>query len=179
MPVLRNSCYDVSATATLYDDVFKAVQAKNIRLTEIYGSTETAGAGWRNHWERDFSLFLYWHFSGAEGSYSLQDKENNTIYPLLDDVALLDNNQFKILGRKDKQVNVAGILVNLDKVREKIIALPTVQHCKITAKQVNQTSVPEAAVHLVVDNKKEREVFENQLRSIFPAHERPAKLYYL
>lgn len=112
--------------------------------------------GWRNHWERDFSLFLYWYFSGTEGSYSLKDKENNAIYPLVDDIALLNNNQFKLLGRKDKQVNVAGILVNLDKVREKIIALPNVQQYKITEKQVNQTSVLEAAVHLVVDNEKER-----------------------
>lgn len=159
MPILSNGCYRVTATATLYDDVFKAVHAKNIRLTEIYGSIETAGVGWRDHREYDFKLFPYWSFSGTEGRYSLEDKENKANYSLMDDITLLDNNQFKILGRKDKQVNVAGILVNVDKVREKIIALPNIEQCKITAKQVNQTLVLEASIHLIIDNQNERSIF--------------------
>ena len=181
LPVLPEKilhCLGVSAASPLYDGLYQSITSKNITLTEIYGSTETSGVAYRKNWKDSFSLFPYWEFINDNNSIAIKDLKSHTVYSLMDDVTQTGYNQFVIVGRKDKEIKIAGILVNLDYVNTMIRQLPNIQQCSVSAKAIDNDVKIQASISLYTDGEKERADIKQQIRETLLSHERPRIIHF-
>lgn len=179
LPDHLNSVYGVSSGAPLFDSLYEMVQQKGIQLTDIFGASESAGIGFRKNRKDAFSLFPYWSVKDEEKRYSLQDKDSGRFYPLMDEIQWENDNGFRVLGRKDKQINIAGILVDLDGVSSAIKQLANVRFCTVSAKAIQGEVKLEAAIQLISDTEQERRQIIQEIRSLLPAQERPGCIDFL
>lgn len=115
----------VSSTAPCPDEVARAVAARGlVRLVQVYGSSETAGVGWRDSPDEDYRLFPYWEVNeGADRSaVASPDKGGVALtrvrtdgsragYPLQDKLAWSAPGRFRPAGRIDHAVQVGGMNV--------------------------------------------------------------------
>jgi long-chain acyl-CoA synthetase len=111
------------STAPCPPETAAAVQAMGLaRMIEIYGSTETAGIGWREAGASDFTLLDTWQ-PGVDGN--LMDDQGQEVPPpdWLDWQAA---RRFTVRGRKDGVVQVAGVNVDLAEVRKCLLLVPGV-----------------------------------------------------
>lgn len=99
---------------------------------EVYGATETAGIGWKSHPLSAYALFPFWikTESPTEINRQLLDGYLKT-YPLQDNLEWISPTQFILKGRKDEMVQVGGINVSLQLVREKLIYHPLIKDAAI------------------------------------------------
>lgn len=171
-------CYGVSAAAPLFNGMYENLIQKNILLTEIYGATETAGVGYRDNSKRPFALFPYWELIQGKNNLTLKDKTNGQEYQLMDNIEPLNDVEFTVEGRKDKQVNIAGNLVNLDKVQLVILKIEGVKQCRISAKAMGGEIVLQASITTHFDSEVDKSRITNQIRELLPAHERPGMIYF-
>jgi long-chain acyl-CoA synthetase len=75
-------CWGISASAPLNNDLYRSLTRQGFQITEIYGSTETAGVGYRQSAEQAFSLFDYWNFKVAQNNiiHQVTGKELSLIH---------------------------------------------------------------------------------------------------
>lgn len=89
------------------------------RLIEIYGSSETAGIGWREAPEAAFRLLPYW--SRDPASPECLQRQGAAGEPLSleppDRLQWLDPEHVQVLGRRDGAVQVGGVNVFPERVR--------------------------------------------------------------
>ena len=99
---------------------------------EIYGASETAGIGWKNHPLSSYTLFPFWQKteSATEINRKLVDGDFKT-YPLQDYLEWISPTQFSLKGRKDEMVQVGGINVSLHLVREKLMKHPLIKEVAV------------------------------------------------
>ena len=92
----------LSSSAPLDQKTWRALQEKGLSLSEIYGSSETAGLGWRSTPDAGFTPLPYWHFD--------QDQwlRGDTSYDAPDHIDWDDEGRFKPTGRRDGAVQVGG-----------------------------------------------------------------------
>ncbi|MCS0598238.1 AMP-binding enzyme [Massilia agri] len=107
----------VSSTAPCPDEVARAVQAAGVRrLVQVYGSSETAGVGWREGPDEDYRLFPYWR-RGEANPEGVQTLTRQTENDGTRQVALQDKLEWqgparlRPAGRVDQAVQVGGINV--------------------------------------------------------------------
>lgn len=104
----------VTSTAPCADHISEAIERAGLaRLFHVYGSSETAGIGWRSDWRNPYRLFPHWSFDA--------DKPNDLIRTLPDGTSLratcqdaLDRQSpqtFLVGERHDAAVQVGGINV--------------------------------------------------------------------
>lgn len=136
----------VTSTAPCADEVARAVAAAGVeRLVQVYGSTETAGVGWRAGPDEDYRLFSYWQAgapaeaapetgaaqqgagvlvrTGADGGrveVELQDK-----------LVWTAPERFRPAGRIDHAVQVGGINVFPGYVADVLRMHPAVQDATV------------------------------------------------
>lgn len=119
-----------SSTAPLNEDIAtEACRAGLHRLVEVYGSSETAGVGWRDRCDASsyFTLFRRWERAG-EGMIR---SESRTV-DLPDWVTWRDDRRFLPSGRRDSVVQVGGANINLDELRDTILTLvPEATDCAV------------------------------------------------
>lgn len=111
------------STAPCPPETAEAVRGTGLaRLIEIYGSTETAGIGWRSAGAGAFTLLDTWQ-PGPDGT--LLDDHGAAVTPpdWLDWQAA---RRFTVRGRKDGQVQIAGVNVDLAEVRACLMGVPGV-----------------------------------------------------
>jgi 4-coumarate--CoA ligase (photoactive yellow protein activation family) len=168
----------VTAASPMYQDLYNQISSKNIVLTEIYGSTETAGVGFRKNCQEPFKLFPYWQIKDINGSIELEDRDTHKSYPLMDNIYQFSNQTFSILGRKDQQIKIAGHLVNLDILKKTIQRLSNICECSISAKAESNEIVLYADLKLNIDNDAERLNIKQEIRNLLPAHEQPRFIYF-
>ena len=115
----------VTSTAPCPAEVAIAVAALGIPLTEIFGSTESAGLGWRQDPDDAFRRFPWWHsVSGEQWFRSLDGKRH--VVSLPDHLVLSAESRFQPSGRRDPVVQVGGINVSTAEVRDQLMAHPAV-----------------------------------------------------
>jgi 4-coumarate--CoA ligase (photoactive yellow protein activation family) len=178
LPSNLSDIYGVTAAAAMHQALFSQIRSKNIKLTEIYGSTETAGVGYRLESQNPFTLFPYWHLNGLNEDIELEDQDNFRLYQLMDHINLYNNQTFSVVGRKDQQIKVAGHLVNLDLLKNKIETLPTIKRCTLSAKADNNGTVIQATIMLLKDTEELRLQTKKEIRDLLHAHERPRIFYF-
>lgn len=110
-------------------DISNNLYKKNIsQFIEVYGSSETAGVGWRKKAEDPYLLFPYWH-PGAERTKlvrSLVSGDSLTV-EIQDNLDWTSDQSFFVIGRKDNVVQVGGMNVNLTTVAHTLKQHPLIQ----------------------------------------------------
>lgn len=99
----------VTSTAPCPDALADELAGAGLRLLQVYGSSETAGVGWREQGAAPFTLLPYWH--AIEGTHELARRMpdgSNVRYPLQDKLAWEDARRFRPAGRIDQAVQVGG-----------------------------------------------------------------------
>lgn len=99
------------------------------RLVEVYGSSETAGVGWRDRCASDvpFTLFSRWERAGE-----VELRSGDRTVELPDRLVWHDQRHFEPAGRRDAVVQVGGTNVNLDDLRERVLRLiPEAHDCAL------------------------------------------------
>ena len=121
----------VNSTGPCSQEVSLSLLAHNLKtFYEVYGASETAGIGWRNHPLADYTLFPYWHKHATEPQLS-RENTHPTVAKLQDRLDWTSGNQFKVLGRKDDIVQVGGNNVSLNHVQQILLQHPLVKAAAI------------------------------------------------
>ncbi|MGJ7916301.1 AMP-binding enzyme [Massilia sp. LXY-6] len=102
----------VSSTAPCPDPLARGLADAGLRLLQVYGSSETAGIGWREEAGVPFSLLPHWSRvdAPAELARALPDG-GMARYPLQDKLEWEDERRFRPAGRVDAAVQVGGVNV--------------------------------------------------------------------
>lgn len=83
-------------------------------LIQIYGSTETAGIGWRVNADAYFELLPRWQ--RAPDGAGLAESDSGTLHPLPDSVDWMDERRLLPVARRDRAVQVGGTNVYPERV---------------------------------------------------------------
>ncbi len=122
----------ISSTQRLPDEWMRQIARRGGRIVEMYGSSETAGVAWRQQPDA-FQLLKRWskHADGTlvDGYSDLRQVD------VPDQVEWLDERHFRVIGRVDRIVKIAGERVDLDAVEAHILRFPGV-----TSARVRQTT---------------------------------------
>ena len=118
----------VTSTAPCPDDVAAGLAAAGLRLVQVYGSSETAGVGWRDAVGAPFTLLPYWRRADDPGTLvrALPDGTTRN-YPLQDKLDWRDADRFVPAGRLDAAVQVGGTNVFPAYVAEVLAMHPQVE----------------------------------------------------
>jgi 4-coumarate--CoA ligase (photoactive yellow protein activation family) len=102
----------VTSTAPCPDPLAQALADAGLRLLQVYGSSETAGVGWREAAGAPFTLLPYW--AAVEDPATLaRTLPGGAVarYPLQDKLEWEDGRRFRPAGRIDAAVQVGGVNV--------------------------------------------------------------------
>ncbi len=138
--------HGVTSTSPCPPNLIFSLQQQGLqRMTEVYGSTETAGVGYRHAPVDPYILFNYWQFaengSVANGKTIHENKTQlQRILPdgtlqapiaLMDTLEWKDSRHFIPHKRKDQMVQVAGVNVSPQQVADRLQAHPWVSECAV------------------------------------------------
>ncbi len=102
----------VTSTAPCPEATARAVTDSGLaRLVQVYGSSETAGIGWREAPDAPYELLPGW----LRGQDALIRGDEAVAWP--DHVEWVDARRFRVLGRRDGAVQVGGVNVHPRRVR--------------------------------------------------------------
>ncbi|QIK38356.1 AMP-binding protein [Caldichromatium japonicum] len=109
----------VTSTSPCPPEVWQALAELGCaRIIEVYGSSETAGIGWREGADDPFCLLPHW--TRVPGSPEHLQRPQTAgppcFWPLPDRVLWTGERQFQVLGRRDGAVQVAGINVYPERI---------------------------------------------------------------
>lgn len=121
----------VTSTAPCPDEVALALDGGGLRLVQVYGSSETAGVGWREAAGEPYRLFPYWQaVDGMSVARPGKDGEPES-YALQDRLEWIDARRFMPAGRIDHAVQVGGTNVFPAYVAEVLALHPAVAACQV------------------------------------------------
>lgn len=144
----------VSSTAPCPDAVADALLQMGIaKLVQIYGSSETAGVGWREHAADPYRLLSYWRRDGGAPNELLRELADGqpARHACQDSLAWVDERRFRPTGRIDAAVQVGGANVFPSKVRDALLRHPAVRDAAVRLMRPDEGSrlkafiVPHAA----------------------------------
>jgi 4-coumarate--CoA ligase (photoactive yellow protein activation family) len=111
-PRFADDVAGVSSTAPCPDALAQALLDAGLRLLQVYGSSETAGVGWREEGGAPFTLLPYWTRTGDAATLARTLPDGGTVpYPLQDRLDWEDERRFRPAGRIDNAVQVGGVNV--------------------------------------------------------------------
>ncbi|SMP74979.1 AMP-binding protein [Noviherbaspirillum suwonense] len=115
-----------TSTAPCPDEISEALQQAGLaRLLQVYGSSETAGIGWRFDHEAPYQLLSFWRRAGVDGAGLLRDGDD-AVRQCQDRLTWLDERRFVPTGRIDQAVQVGGMNVFPARVRRELLLHPDV-----------------------------------------------------
>lgn len=127
----------ISSTAPLPAQVAQYVDAQfpHAVLVEIYGSTETAGLGWRSRCHNGFDLLPWWQLQqdGAETVVVCTNSQQR--YPLQDRIEQLGDRRIQVRGRQDAVIQIAGHNINLDTLAARLMQHPDISSARVAYRQ--------------------------------------------
>lgn len=138
------------------------------RVVEVYGSSETAGVGWRDDHAAPYRPFPWLARDGGDG---LTEAETGEALPVQDRLAwTTDGAGFRVAGRRDGALKVAGHLADPAAVARRLEALPGVISADVSP--VKTPGGPRlAAVVTLTPEAREEDLRAAMAR--WPAAERP------
>ncbi|MDB5792885.1 MAG: hypothetical protein JWQ80_2909 [Massilia sp.] len=131
----------VTSTAPCPDAVAQALAAGGLRLLQVYGSSETAGVGWRDAAGEAYRLLPYWRRTEIDNTLE-RDRSGKSAgesaggggverHALQDRLAWRGPDRFIPNGRIDNAVQVGGINVFPAYVGEVLAMHPQVAQCVV------------------------------------------------
>lgn len=155
VPRLAADLVGVTSTAPCPDHVSDAIEKAGIaRLVHIYGSSETAGIGWRSSYRDPYSLFAHWSFSADHADQLLRRLPDGRqqARACQDRLERLGPRTFHVASRYDQGVQVGGINVFPSRVEATLKRHPLVQDAAVRLMRPDEGTrlkafvVPRAAV---------------------------------
>ena len=126
---LPTGVHGVTSTSPCPDDLALNLQAQGLdRLTQVYGSSETAGIGIRQAAAAPYRLMPFWSRDTSDGTRLLRTTPDGTVcaQTLQDRLAWPAAREFRVCGRLDEAVQVAGTNVFPSQVRQVLLDHPQV-----------------------------------------------------
>ena len=126
--------FGVTSTAPCADETSAAVERAGIgALFHVYGSSETAGVAWRASWRDPYRLLRFWSRApGAEHALVRTLPDGEAIGAgLQDHLEWIDARLFRLGARRDAAVQVGGINVFPERVREVLLRHPGVRDAAV------------------------------------------------
>lgn len=134
----------VTSTAPCPADLARALTRPGAlhRLVQVYGSSETAGIGWRERADDPYRLMPHWARDRQNDAVLWRRAADATREPrrveLQDRLEWQDDTRFELRGRVDAAVQVAGINVFPSRVREVLQAHPQVADAVVRPMQAHE-----------------------------------------
>lgn len=102
----------VTSTGPCARDVARRLAASGLFLAEVYGSSESAGVGWRTDANEPYELLPHWRRDGS-GDTLVRQAPDGTAHrcECQDRIAWQDERRFVPAGRRDAAVQVGGVNV--------------------------------------------------------------------
>ena len=147
------------------------------QMLSIYGSTETAGVGFRFGADDPYTLFDYWNWDGrALRRTRPVSRETIRIEPE-DTLEFTDHRHFRPTGRKDAVVQVAGRNVRPAHVASRLAAHPLVERCSVALDDSSNEPRLSAAIVLAAgaDEADAESSLRQWVRDELVSGERPAR----
>jgi long-chain acyl-CoA synthetase len=130
-PALPQDVVGVSSGAPCPDATARALHERGLRLLQVYGSSETAGVGWRERAGEPYRLFSYWRRASRENTIERMLAGEPECFPLQDRLDWIDGEHFVPNGRIDQAVQVGGTNVFPAYVAEVLETHPGVAQCAV------------------------------------------------
>lgn len=115
-----------TSTAPCPSELALGVAGLGIGLTEIFGSSETGGLGWRGDPRSPFRWFPWWRPQGEDRVVRRLPGGESVCAPLPDRLTAAGDGLFRPSGRRDAQVQVGGVNVSPARVRACLLQHPWV-----------------------------------------------------
>ena len=119
----------VTATAPCPNSVCSALRSVGLnRLVQVFGSSETAGVGWRENENEPYTLFRYWYRAANNDNELTRNLSNDAALRVAcpDKLEWHDDRHFIAAGRVDNAVQVGGINVYPSAVRQVLLEHPEI-----------------------------------------------------
>ena len=130
-PAFTPDVTGVSSGAPCPDATALALAAGGMRLLQVYGSSETAGVGWRAAAEDPYRLLPHWRRSDAGNTIERTAANGVERHALQDRLDWIDDERFLPNGRIDQAVQVGGTNVYPAYVAEVLAMHPGVRECVV------------------------------------------------
>ena len=124
----------VTSTAPCPDALARTLEAMGLaRLTQVYGSSETAGIGTRTAAGSAFQVMPFWSRDADDDQRLLRTAANGSIssHAIQDRLEWLDERKFSLCGRLDEAVQVGGTNVFPARVRQVLLDHPEVADAQV------------------------------------------------
>jgi 4-coumarate--CoA ligase (photoactive yellow protein activation family) len=121
--------HGVTSTAPCSDELARGLEEIGLAsLTQVYGSSETAGIGIRRAAATPYQLMPFWSRDAGDGTRMLRKTPDGTVSPhtIQDQLEWPAAREFKVCGRLDEAVQVGGINVFPSQVRQVLLGHPRV-----------------------------------------------------
>ncbi len=127
-PTVPADVVGVTSTAPCDPGVIADLRAQGVsRIIEIYGASETAGVGWRDEPTAPFQLFAHWQPGATPGELLRRAQAGpDRRVEVQDRLEWISSRHFRVLGRTDGAVQVAGVNVFPDRVAAVLATHPAV-----------------------------------------------------
>jgi 4-coumarate--CoA ligase (photoactive yellow protein activation family) len=151
VPAVTDGVIGVSSTAPTPASLIRALQAKGFdRIVEIYGSTETAGVGYRDSPDQPFVLFPFWERAAESEGSDLRrldaNGEGRELAEVMDELEWVGDRAFRPLRRRDDAVQVGGTNVFPALIERRLIALPYIADAHVRLMRPSEGSRLKALV---------------------------------
>jgi 4-coumarate--CoA ligase (photoactive yellow protein activation family) len=131
-PRFADDVVGVSSTAPCPDPLARALADAGLRLLQVYGSSETAGVGWRDQAGAPYTLLPYWSRTDDPGALARSLPDGAVAaYPLQDKLHWDGPRRFRPNGRIDAAVQVGGVNVFPSYVAEVLCLHPRVAEASV------------------------------------------------
>lgn len=152
VPRLAPDVIGVSSTAPCPEGLDQELAAAGLSsLLQVYGSTETAGVGWRVDGRLPFTLLPHWSIEGGSLVRSVHGQPH--VIPAPDTLEVAGSRTFRVAGRLDQAVQVGGTNVHPARVREVLLRHPMVADAAVRLMRPDEGSrlkafvVPRTGTH--------------------------------
>ena len=135
LPVIPNGVRGVTSTAPCPTELaHKLAELGLLRLTQVYGSSETAGIGLRHDADAPYELMPHWACESSHGVTILHRRGadgNTASHALPDQLSWEGARQFRLSGRLDHAVQVGGVNVFPPRVQAILLMHPDVAQAHV------------------------------------------------
>ncbi|MBC8167895.1 MAG: 4-coumarate--CoA ligase [Bryobacteraceae bacterium] len=169
----------VSSGGPCNDEVRLSLERKGLRLTDVYGSSETAGIGYRQGVGIPFRLFSFWKHTGKDSLTRHLPDGGVAEYSIPDQLNWIDHQTFTVSGRRDGVVQVAGMNVSPELIAARIKAHPSVAECAVRLMRAEEGERLKLFVVWEPELNSPSDLtshLEDWLRENFRSHERPCTI---
>lgn len=163
----------VSASAPFAQGVFNELLARDYKIMEIFGSSETGVLGWRSSPESPFRLLPY--FSKIDVKTIFREGMDKKI-ELMDSLEWAGPAEFYPRGRFDQVIQVGGVNVSMARVKNMLDQIPGVEDCAVRSIRPGGR----LKAFIVIKEGSGKEAVKNILAAArnFPVAERPVKINF-